>query len=196
MDPITDPQVVGIGFSVIDYLGIVPRMPQFDEIRAIPVQEWLVSGGGPVATALVALARLGATVAYIGQLGDDMVGRAVRHEFVREGVNVSNLRHRAGLRSPTTLVLVEEGTGGRAFVSFRDPDAVVDLSAADRQMIRCAKILHLDGWYPDLGLPAARIAKDAGVLVSLDAYRITDRTSEWVALTDVLIAVDQPISSG
>ena len=189
-EPIAKLQVVGVGFAVIDYLGIVPQMPQFDDIRAVAVQDWLVSGGGPVGTALVAMARLGVRAAYIGLLGDDMIGREVRQEFVREGVDVSRLRYQNGLRSPTTLVLVEAGTGRRAFISFRDTDAEMALMPADHQVIESAKILHLDGWYPDRGLPAARVARDAGVLVSLDAYRITDRTPEWVALADVLIAAE------
>ena len=189
-EPTVKPQVVGVGFAVIDYLGIVPQMPQFDDICAVGVQDWLVCGGGPVGTALVAMARLGVRVAYIGLLGDDMIGREVRHEFVREGVDVCNLRHQPGLRSPTTLVLVEARTGRRAFISFRDSEAEMALTPADRQVIESARILHLDGWYPDRGLPAARVARDAGVQVSLDAYRITDRTPEWVALTDVLIAAE------
>jgi ribokinase len=182
--------VIGIGYAVIDYLGIIPHMPQFDDVRSAGVQEWLVSGGGPVGTALVALARLGARVAYIGQLGDDMIGRAVRREFVREGVDVSRLQHRTDVRSPSTLALVEAGTGRRAFISFKDPDADMELAPSDRRAIESAAILHMDSWYPALGLPAARIARQAGVQVSLDAYRMTDRTAEWVALTDILIAAE------
>ncbi len=189
-EPALDPQVVGIGFAVIDYLGIVPHMPQFDDTRAIAVREWLVAGGGPVSTALVTLARLGIRTAYVGVLGDDMVGREVRRELVREGVDVGHLRHQTDVRSPATLVLVEAETGRRAFISFRDPDAAVTLTASDRQVIERARIVHLDGWYPDLGLLAAKVARDAGALVSLDAYRLTGRTADWVASADVLIAAE------
>jgi ribokinase len=55
-------------------------------------------------------------------------------------------------------------------------------------MIEEAKVLHLDGWYPEIALPAARIARDAGVLVSLDAYTVSEGMEEWVSLSDVLIA--------
>ena len=87
-EPIAKLQVVGVGFAVIDYLGIVPQMPQFDDIRAVAVQDWLVSGGGPVGTALVAMARLGVRAAYIGLLGDDMIGREVRQEFVLSLIHI------------------------------------------------------------------------------------------------------------
>ncbi|MGQ9586103.1 MAG: carbohydrate kinase family protein [Anaerolineae bacterium] len=182
------PQVVGVGYAALDYLGVVAGMPQFDDAESVKPVEWLISGGGPVATALVALARLGVPVAYIGLLGDEMVGHEIRREFVREGVDVTHLRHQKGLRSPTSFVLVEVGTGRRAFISFRDRHQGFDLTPADRRVIERARILHLDGWYPEAALPAARIAKGAGVLVSLDAYIVSEETDEWVSLSDVLIA--------
>ncbi|MGC8879378.1 MAG: carbohydrate kinase family protein [Anaerolineae bacterium] len=171
------PLVVGIGYAALDYLGVVPRMPQFDDVESVKPLKWLVLGGGLVATALVVLSRLGVPVAYLGLLGDD-----------QEGVDVSRLRHQAGVRSPTTLVLVEAGTGRRAFISFHDRHPGFGLAPADCQMIEQAKALHLDGWHPEIALPAARIARDAGVLVSLDAYTVSEGMEEWVSLSDVLIA--------
>lgn len=184
------PQVVGIGCTVLDYLGIVSRMPQFDDAQAVEVQRWAVSGGGPVSTALVTLARLGTSAAYVGLLGDDAAGRQIRHEFEREGVDVSRIRHESTVRSPTVMVLVEAGTGRRAFIAFREPALEFALAPEDIQMITGARFLHLDGWHPNVALEAARLAKNSGVRVSLDAYRLDERTTEWVRAADVLIATE------
>lgn len=189
-DSMAWPRVVGIGCAVIDYLGVVPRMPRFDDAQAVEVREWSMSGGGPVATALVTAARLGVSAGYIGVLGDDPVGRQIREEFVHGGVDVSHLRHDSSLRSPTAVVLVEEGTGRRAFIGFRDAPGAFPLTIEDRRAIAEAQILHLDGWYSDTGITAARLARAAGVTVSLDAYRIDDRTPEWISVADVLIATE------
>jgi len=182
--------VVGIGLAALDYLGIVPRMPRFDDAEAVEVQEWVTSGGGPVATALVALARLGVPVAYVGLLGDDAAGRQIRREFAREGVDVSHLRHHPGVRSPTVMVMVEAEMGRCAFVAFRDPGVTFTLTSKHRELIAGPDFLHLDGWYASAGIPAARLARAAGVQVSLDAYRVDERTPEWVSVTDVLIATE------
>ena len=183
-------EVVGVGCAALDYLAVVPEMPSFDDAESVKAQPWLISGGGPVATALVALTRLGVSTAYLGVLGDDMVGHAVQAELVREGVGTGHLRLDPALRSFTSLVLVEAGTGRRAFISFKDADPAFEWSADDRALIRQARFLHLDGWYAAIGRPAAEIAREAGVPVCLDAYRVDERTSEWVALTDVLIATE------
>lgn len=181
-------QVVGIGCAALDYLAIVPHMPQFDDPESIKPAEWRISGGGPVATALVALARLRVPVAYVGQLGDDMVGCAIQDELVAEGVDISRVRNQVGLRSVTSLVLVEAGTGRRAFICLQDKARGFDLTASDRQLIQEARILHLDGWYSETALVGARIAREAGTLVSLDAYNVDEGTDEWVSATDIVVA--------
>jgi len=186
----TTRQVVGIGYAALDYLGIVRRMPQFDDVEAAEVEEWTMSGGGPVSTALVALARWGVPVGYVGLLGNDMAGWQIRQEFTREGVDVSNLRHQSGERSPTVLVLVEAETGRRAFIAFKDSETSLTLTPQDHELIKRAEFLHLDGWYADVGIPAARVARAAGGRVSLDAYKVDRRTPEWVSVTDILIATE------
>jgi sulfofructose kinase len=186
-EPRSVPAVVGIGCAALDYLGIVPAMPRFDDAESMKPGEWLMSGGGPVATALVTLARLGVSAAYVGVLGDEMVGHEIRRELAMEGVGVNLLRHQVGARSLTALVLVEAGTGRRAFVTFHDGRRGFELTPADRRAIQQARILHLDGWYPDAGLHAARLAREAGVLVSVDAYAVTPETDEWMTVSDAVI---------
>ena len=60
--------VVGLGQACLDLLGRVPRYPSVDE--KCEVEELIFQGGGPVATALVALARWGFPVAFRGRIGD------------------------------------------------------------------------------------------------------------------------------
>ncbi len=56
--------IVGLGLATIDIMTLVPRLPDHDEV--FPARRILLQGGGPVATALVAAARLGAATAYLG----------------------------------------------------------------------------------------------------------------------------------
>jgi sulfofructose kinase len=183
-------QVVGIGTAALDYLGMVDKMPQFNDLEAVYPQRWMITGGGPVATALVTLARLGVATGYIGMLGDDMVGHSIRGYLMREGVDISRVIHNPEVRSPTAVVLVETGTGKRAFLSFRDDMLVFPLTEFDYDLIRSARFLHLDGRHYDLAVPAAQEAKNAGVQICLDAYRLDQQTLKWVNLTDVLIAAE------
>ena len=55
--------VVGIGMTTVDYLLIVPELPSFG--KQLQASEFLRQGGGPVATALVGLAKLGLSLIHI-----------------------------------------------------------------------------------------------------------------------------------
>ena len=61
-------EVIGLGYCSWDYLGILDHIPDFDAPTE-SMSDFAISGGGPVATALSALAHLGVRTGYIGALG-------------------------------------------------------------------------------------------------------------------------------
>ena len=180
------PQVVGIGYSVIDYLGVVPTIPAFDD-PTVTRTDFRVSGGGQVATALVTLARLRARAAYIGVVGDDDAGHHMRDAFVREGVDVSAMRHQPGARSHVSLVLVDQTTAKRAIMTYRGACSPLELDETARTLICGARFLHLDGHEGPTSVEAARLARAAGARVCLDVNKVRDDTAAQISLTDVLI---------
>ena len=61
--------ITGVGYTAIDYLGIIPHFPE--ENLKLELDTLEVQGGGPAATATVTAARLGLTTAFIGKVGGD-----------------------------------------------------------------------------------------------------------------------------
>lgn len=107
--------VVCVGLATLDTIFVVPRHPGPDE--RVVATERVVAGGGPAATAAVALARLGVEVAFVGAVGEDEAGDAIRAGLAREGVDASRLDVVAGARSPQSTILVGPG-GTRTIVHF------------------------------------------------------------------------------
>ena len=68
--------VFGLGQCCLDYLGMVDEYPPPDVKCAFT--GLVIQGGGPVATALAALARWGARCAFAGVIGDDQFGIQIR----------------------------------------------------------------------------------------------------------------------
>jgi ribokinase len=178
-----------LGYCSLDYLGIVPGRPEFD-VDTVSLSDFAQSGGGPVSTALVALARLGARTGYVGVLGEDEGGTFLKEEFERERVELSRLRMRAGARSQICIVLVEAGTGRRSILCYRAKGGLV-LDGADRTYISSARYLHLDGYHMGAAITAARWARADGVKVSFDANRPRPMLDELLPLVDVLIASER-----
>lgn len=64
--------IVCIGLATRDTIYAVPRHPGEDDL--VVASDRIIAGGGPAATAAVAMARLGADVRFVGIVDDDLGG--------------------------------------------------------------------------------------------------------------------------
>jgi sulfofructose kinase len=180
------PEVVGLGHCAWDYLGILDELPVFDA-PTVSLSDFVASGGGPVSTALVALARLGARTGFLGAVGDDDSGMKIKAAKEREGIDISRLRVQPGTRSQTCFVLVESGSGRRSILCHRGNTHDLELEPADRDYITAASFLHLDGHHMTAAIRAAQWMHEAGGTVVLDANRPRPRLDDLLRHVDVLI---------
>ncbi|MHB1134246.1 MAG: carbohydrate kinase family protein [Chloroflexota bacterium] len=178
-------ELVGLGHNCVDTLARVPAMIDFDENGRL--SELGTGIGGPATTAMVAAQRLGASTTVIGVVGDDAPGAAVLDALRREGVRTDLMRVTKGGLSQVAVVLIRESDGKRAILARQGPENESGLSAADRERIARARVLHLDGKLMPLAQEAARFARERGVLVSLDANTLKPDIGTLVGLTDYLI---------
>lgn len=140
--------------------------------------------GGAEANTAVALARLGFSVAFVTQLGQDELGELVLARLRAEGVQVWARR----VEAPTGLYLRERLPGGRYRVHYYRQGSAASFitpEALDPSCWQDAKIFHLSGVTPALSpgarafaLWAMREAKARGVRVSLD---VNYRRKLWTA---------------
>ena len=183
--------VVGLGVSTVDLLMQVEHLPAEEEI--LRADGFSVQGGGPVATAIVALARLGARTAMIDALGDDWRGRLIHDEFAREGVSTELLRMRPGCTSATAVVLVHSGTGKRTIVWSPGTTPELSVDEVPWTAIEQAAWLHVNGRHGEACLEACQHARRHGVQVSFDggAGRYREETRRLIPLSDVCIVAHE-----
>jgi len=185
------PPVVGLGYCSYDILAIVPHMPVFDDVRMTHATAMVHDGGGPVGTALAAVARLGIPAGYIGVLDKDREGRWLRDLFIAQRVDVSRLRMCDGAGTNVCLLLVEEETARRAIVCrpLVSP-AALTLDEDDRRYVQAGRALHLDGQFLPAAIQAARWAREAGVPVCLDGNHPRPGLEELLPLVDWLVVAE------
>jgi sulfofructose kinase len=133
-------QVVCVGLATLDSIFALPRHPAADD--RVVATELTIAGGGPAATAAVALARLGVEVAFAGAVGDDETGVAIRAGLAAEGVDVSQVAVISGARSPQSSVLI--GDGGRAIVHYPGSLPTLVLAGETLELCRSADWVHVD----------------------------------------------------
>ncbi|MGH9761615.1 MAG: carbohydrate kinase family protein, partial [Blastocatellia bacterium] len=161
---------VGFGLNAIDHLVLVPRYPEFNTKTQFVSSK--LSPGGQVATAMVALARLGLKARYIGSIGSDELG-AIQLESLRsEGVEIAGVRVVEGAESQTAFIVIDQESGERTILWRRDPLLEYNPDELDPAIITSARVLHLDGHDVPASIRAAEIAKSAGIPVAIDIDNI------------------------
>lgn len=183
------PQIIGVGHCCQDSICTIEEYPPEDgstHITAIDDSQ----GGGAVATAMVAAARLGVSVGVIANLGDDGTGDRILEGFQQYGVNTGCIRRIAGGRSSSSVVMVDPAKGTRTKFPYRDNLPAVGFDEEQRAMLKHAKILHLDGTNYENAVRAASLAKEYGVMVSLDGCSMqkdNEKNRRLAAMADILI---------
>jgi sulfofructose kinase len=181
--------VTGLGQCSLDYLALVNRYPGVDTKKE--VLEWCEQGGGPVATALVALSRLGIKCRFHGILGGDDAGEKIRKSLVDEGVDVSGLITRPDASSQIAFIVVEKKTARRTIFWKRPSGAPLQPDDLCGDFLQGSHFLLLDGLMEHSSRCAAEKAKALGVPVMLDAGRLRPGMMDIARLSDYLVASEE-----
>lgn len=180
--------VVGIGQCALDCLAVVDRYPHVDSKKE--VSEWHEQGGGPVATALVALCRLGERCTFYGVVGDDEAGLKVRRGLRGEGVNCRRVKTVRGGSSQVAFIAIERDTAKRTIFWKRATGGALTPDDLGRDFLRGATFLLLDGLMEEVSAYAARRARERGVPVMLDAGRMRPGMLELAGISDYVVAAE------
>ncbi|MBL7201704.1 MAG: hypothetical protein ISS56_16310 [Anaerolineae bacterium] len=185
------PQIVGLGLATLDVLIRLQDMPTWE--HGTPVSGFRFDGGGLVGTAMVAAAKLGALVGFVGTAGTDEAAELKLRSFVESGVDLSRLVRRDGPEDQIVLVYVHADTGERVFSGVRggrrEPLRSEEL---DEEYITSADYLHIDGLlHHEATLQAVKWMHDAGKTVVMDGSKtdrpVSERHRQIIPYVDVLI---------
>ena len=178
--------VTGLGQCSLDYLFLVDSYPENDTKKE--VLEWHEQGGGPVATALVALSRLGIRCRIYGVVGDDEAGEKIRRSLSEEGVEVKGLIPRKGSSSQVAFIAVEETTAKRTIFWKRPSGKALQPDELHNDFLRGSGFLLIDGLMMEVSLAAAKKAKELNIPVMLDAGSARPGMLELAQLCDYVVA--------
>jgi sulfofructose kinase len=134
--------VMCVGAAALDLVLDVERLPAEDgRTRANAA---ILAGGGPAATAAVAMSRLGARVSFVGSVGADDAGQLIRDGLARENVDVSNLRAVDGATSTMSAGIVRSASGSRTLVAYPGSSPGIEVTAEVEAVSRAATWIHAD----------------------------------------------------
>ena len=177
--------IVGIGRPCTDILTIVEKLPKPDSGAGI--LDFSRQGGGNVATAMVAAARLGADVGFIGLSGVCLNGKFIREDFEYNNVDISHSITIEGKPSDFAIILSDLETKGRSILYNGGNLRRIETGDLDKGYITSADILHLEG----CGEPektAALWMKEAGKKVAYDVAGYSEQIKNFTPYIDIFVA--------
>jgi sulfofructose kinase len=157
--------IVCVGNGVLDQVYEVDALPRAGvKTTALGFRE---SGGGPAATAALAIARLGGRAWWWGRVGDDTAGAYLRAALARHGVGLSGLSIVRGGRTVRAAVIVDR-SGERSILVDRK-GLPADATLLPTRDLAGTSVLLADSRWPEGSEAALRRARAAGVASVLDA---------------------------
>ena len=162
----SQPGIICVGLAVMDQIYSVGRLPD------APAKHFATAfrevGGGPAASAAVAIARLGGRARLWSRVGDDPVGERIVRELELEGVGVTGIRRVPDARSGCSAIIVDT-VGERMIVNFRGERMDPDPSWLPVSEIRGADAVLGDLRWPEGSVRALAEARRLGIPALLDA---------------------------
>lgn len=194
-------KILGIGNALVDIMAILDNdqhlsalglpkgsMQLVDE----PTQQTVLSkvkkyihderAGGSAANTIHGIARLGGSAVFMGKVGNDDHGRLFRSDLEKSGIEAllpvsdSPTGKAAALVSPDSQ---------RTFATFLGAAAEIGADDIQPELFQGIRIVHLEGYLlfnHRLIEKAARLAKAAGCLVSLDlaSYNVVELNRDFL----------------
>lgn len=170
--------VIGVEDLIMDLAFQIDHLPATDGFSRILDYCW--QSGGNAASAIVALARLGATCGMIGTAGDDAYGEFCVRDLAYHGVDTSHIKRHPG-NTTLCVCLAEESTQGRSFLGLRGTPADMTPQEADESYVAQARAVHLSCIPSSAQQFVLDFARRNNLLVSLDAGAYSPRGRLWPA---------------
>ena len=178
--------VIGVGANSVDYVYRLPQYPRPDSPMAkLAIDSHLISCGGQTATTVATCQAMSLRTKYIGVVGNDDNGNRMRQELNRREIDTAHVVTRDATNAFAVILL--EKTGERVVLWSRDPKLPLRQEEVDPTVLREARLLHVDDVDEDASIRAASHGRAAGIPVTSDIERVTQRTGDLIAAVTIPI---------
>ena len=177
--------IVGVDYPCVDLNVNVDAMPKPNGVMRINDLSW--QGGGKVASGIVTAARLGASCAIFGVVGDDRYGRFCKKDFEDHGIDTRHLILQKNTRTSLDIVLSDKETMGRSLVFY--PGDIMHLSEDEIPVddLMQTKYFFMAG-VKSVTKKAAEIAKVYGAKIFIDADSYSEELVAYIPSIDIFVA--------
>ena len=111
-------KILAVGIATLDIINTVERYPLLDgETRALSQHK---TRGGNATNTLAVLSQLGHQCYWAGVLIDETDTQLIRKDLALYNIDISGCQKAANGKMPTSYITLDQQTGSRTIVHFRD----------------------------------------------------------------------------
>lgn len=175
-----------LGSINVDHVIRVPYFPKAGE--TLTGYGYQIAYGGKGANQAVAAARLGANVKFIGTIGSDQIGQAMKTAFEQDGIDTTAIQAIPNQSTGLAMIQVsDEGENSIVISAGANADLREAKVEADRALIEQADMLLMQLESPLQAVElAAKIAKSAGTTVVLNPAPAQALPESLLACVDMI----------
>jgi ribokinase len=182
------PRVIVVGSVNVDLVALVARLPAPGE--TVTGGTFARHHGGKGGNQAVAAARLGASVAFVGAVGDDAFGTDARAALEADEIDCAELATLSGLATGVALILVD-ATGENAIAVASGANAAVTPASVSASLERLcpgpSDVVLVGAEIPVPAVAAALAAgRAAGALTVLNPAPATGIGASLLASADIV----------
>jgi sulfofructose kinase len=194
MESGTSIDVLGLGSVTVDFVGTVKAWPGKGVKKML--DSFTICDGGLVGTALVASARLGGKVAFVGKLGQSEMARRALEALRRESVDTSFVLRTEDAEPIVAFILTDSTDGQRnIFWTRQNVQYPMPWEFPDKNWFRRTTLLLIDFESGLAGIEAAKTAKQHNIPVVIDVERDEPHIAEAMSVSSHII-VSEEFASG
>lgn len=158
------PDVVVFGSAAMDIV-IKSELPDVDEL--VISDEIYRLPGGSAANVSVALSKLGIQTSFVGKLGGDFNSLLLIKEFIREGVDISNLKIEPNKKAPEPVVFVDLN-GEKRIIAPYGEDIAISIDSPeeiDWELLTSARCLYIGDMFREVSAVISSYGQNFNKLV-------------------------------
>ena len=180
------PLVVALGGINMDLVTLAARFPEAGE--TVVGTRFLTYAGGKGANQALAAARMGARVAMVGRIGDDLFGPQAIRSLSEAGVDVSAVGVSPGVSTGIAVISIDDTAQNRIIQVLGANDTCGDAEAerVTELLYRASALLLQLEVSVELSLKVAQAAAVRGVPVILDPSPVRPLQAAFYSCCDVI----------
>jgi ribokinase len=183
----TSPRICVVGSANVDLTFRTPRLPRPGE--TVAGRAMIVGFGGKGANQAVAAARLGASVSFVGRVGDDSFGDDYLRHLDAEGIQLKYVWPDAEQPTGSAAILVDDQAANCIVVAPGANDRLTpaDVGAAAEVISGADALLCQLEVPPETTLEAFRVARAARVRTVLNPAPAMELPAQLLQLADLVV---------